>query len=112
VRGWLRRRFGGPGFRIVLRAICYQKVIPGYTGDVKTAISLPDATFERATEKSKELGISRSEFFARAAEVYLDQLAGHSLTRQIDEALETAGTDESRPVAVSAGRRRLAEDDW
>ena len=79
---------------------------------MKTAISLPDATFERATEKSKELGISRSEFFARAAEVYLDELAGHSLTRQIDEALETAGTDESGPVAVSAGRRRLAGDDW
>ena len=80
---------------------------------MKTAISLPDATFERATKKSKELGISRSEFFARAAEVYLDELAGHSLTRQIDEALgEIAGTDESGPVAVSAGRRRLAEDDW
>ena len=79
---------------------------------MKTAISLPDATFERATEKSSELGISRSEFFARAAEVYLDELAGHSLTRQIDEALETAGIDESGPVAVSAGRRRLAEDDW
>ncbi len=79
---------------------------------MKTAISLPEATFERATEKSKELGISRSEFFARAAEVYLDELAGHSLARQIDEALETAGTDESSSAAVTAGRRRLAEDDW
>jgi predicted DNA-binding protein len=79
---------------------------------MKTAISLPDSTFERATEKSKELGISRSEFFARAAEVYLDELAGHSLTRQIDEALQTAGTDESSSASVSAGRRRLAKDDW
>jgi len=79
---------------------------------MKTAISLPDATFERATRKSKELGISRSEFFARAAEVYLDKLASHSLTGEIDEALETAGTDESSSAAVTAGRRRLAEDDW
>jgi predicted DNA-binding protein len=79
---------------------------------MKTAISVPDATFERATKKSKELGISRSEFFARAAEVYLDELAGHSLTRQIDEALETTGTDESASAAVTAGRRHLAEDDW
>ena len=99
-------------FQIAPEAICEHEVIPGYTSDMKTAISLPDATFERATEKSKELGISRSEFFARAAEVYLDELAGHSLTRQIDEALETAGTDESGPVAVNTGRRRLAEDDW
>ena len=92
--------------------ICEHEVIPSYTSGMKTAISLPDATFERATEKSKELGISRSEFLARAAEIYLDELAGHSLTRQIDEALETAGTDESGPAAVSAGRRRLTEDDW
>jgi predicted DNA-binding protein len=79
---------------------------------MKTAISLPDATFERATRKSKELGISRSEFFARAAEVYLDELSSHSLTREINEALETAGTDESTSAAVTAGRRRLTEDDW
>jgi len=79
---------------------------------VKTAISLPETTFERATKKSKELGISRSEFFARAAEVYLDELAGHSLTRQIDEALETAGPDGSSSAAVTVGRHRVAEEDW
>ena len=99
-------------FQVAPEAVWEHEVIPGYTSYMKTAISLPDATFERATEKSKELGISRSEFFARAAEVYLDELAGHSLTRQIDEALETAGSDESGPVAVSAGRRQLAEEDW
>ena len=102
----------GPWVSDCCGAICEHEVIPGYTGGMKTAISLPDSTFERATEKSKELGISRSEFFARAAEVYLDELAGHSLTRQIDEALQTAGADEPSSAAVRAGRRRLAEDDW
>jgi metal-responsive CopG/Arc/MetJ family transcriptional regulator len=79
---------------------------------MKTAISLPDATFEQATEKARELGISRSEFFSRAAEVYLDELAGHSLTSQIDEVLDVAGPDESSSAAAAAGRRRLAQDDW
>jgi Ribbon-helix-helix protein, copG family len=79
---------------------------------MKTAISLPETTFEQATKKARELGISRSEFFARAAELYLDELDGHSLTRQIDEALQAAGTDESGSAAVAAGRRRLAEGDW
>lgn len=79
---------------------------------MKTAISLPDATFEKATKRARELGISRSEFFARAAEVYLDELAGHSLTSQIDEALGAAVPDESSSAAAGAGRRRLAEDDW
>jgi hypothetical protein len=88
-------------------------VIPGYTMRVKTAISVPDDTFERATKQAAELGISRSEFFARAARRYLDELASRSLTQQVDEALQAAGGDDSAAAAVAAGRRRLAaEDDW
>ncbi len=83
---------------------------------MKTAISLPDETYEQATRKAAELGISRSEFFARAARRYLHDLAAESaesLTQQIDEALEVAGVDETEDVAVAAGRRRLAqENDW
>jgi Ribbon-helix-helix protein, copG family len=91
-------------------------VIPGYTGRMKTAISLPDETYEQATRKAAELGISRSEFFARAARRYLDDLAAEaaeSLTQQIDEALAVAGVDDTEDLAVAAGRRRLADEtDW
>jgi Ribbon-helix-helix protein, copG family len=88
-------------------------VIPGYTSRMKTAISLPDETYEQATRQAAELGISRSEFFARAARRYLDDLAEESLTQQIDEALDAAGPDDSGVEAVAAGRDRLAaEDDW
>ena len=87
-------------------------VIPGYTEDVKTAISLPDETYEQATRQAAELGISRSEFFARAARSYLDELASHSLTQQINEALQTAA-DDSNAAAAAASRRYLAgQDDW
>jgi predicted DNA-binding protein len=80
---------------------------------VKTAISLSDATFERVTSKARELGISRSAFFARAVELYLDELAGHSVTEHVNEALRAAGGDESGPAAAAAGRDRLAAgDDW
>jgi hypothetical protein len=80
---------------------------------MKTAISLPDDTFEEATRQAAELGISRSEFFARAARRYLDELAEVSLTQQINEALDAAGPDDSAAFAVAAGRARLAsEDDW
>jgi metal-responsive CopG/Arc/MetJ family transcriptional regulator len=79
---------------------------------MKTAISLPDDTYEQATRQAAELGISRSEFFARAARSYLDQLAAKSLTEQINEALQNAG-DDSNGVAAAAGRRYLAgQDDW
>lgn len=80
---------------------------------MKTAISVPDDTFEEAARRAAELGISRSEFFARAARRYLDELAAQSLTHQIDQALRAAGSDDAGAAAVTAGRRRLAAgDDW
>jgi hypothetical protein len=87
-------------------------VIPGYTRGVKTAISLPDDTYEQASRRAAELGISRSEFFARAARRYLDELASRSLTQQIDEALQAAD-DDSGAAAAAAGLSYLAaRDDW
>lgn len=58
--------------------------------------------------------MSRSEFFARAAARYLDELDAESVTRQIDEALGVAGGDASSTDAVAAGRRFLAgvTDEW
>jgi metal-responsive CopG/Arc/MetJ family transcriptional regulator len=81
---------------------------------MKTAISVPDQIFEQATDQAAELGISRSEFFARAARRYLDELAAQSLTRQIDQALEAAGDDDTSAAAAAAGRHMLAagDDDW
>jgi hypothetical protein len=88
------------------------EVIPGYTEAMKTAISLPDDTYEQATRQAQALGISRSEFFARAARSYLDQLTSRSLVQQIDEALRTAD-DDSNAAAAAAGRSYLAgQDDW
>jgi hypothetical protein len=81
---------------------------------MKTAISVPDQIFEQATDQAAELGISRSEFFARAARRYLDELVAQSLTRQIDEALEAGGDDDTGAAAVAAGHHMLAagDDDW
>jgi hypothetical protein len=81
---------------------------------MKTAISVPDEIFERAASQAAELGISRSEFFARAARRYLDELAAQSLTSQIDHALQAAAGDDSGAAATAAGRRLLAagDDDW
>jgi len=80
---------------------------------VKTAISVPDDTFEQASKQAAELGISRSEFFARAARRYLDELASRSLTQQVNEALRVAGSDDSAAAAAQSGRQRLAAgDEW
>jgi len=86
-------------------------VIPGYTRRMKTAISLPDDTYEAAVRRAAELGMSRSEFFAVATRRYLDELDTRSLTARIDEALERAVSDDSSAAAVAAGRRRLMSQD-
>lgn len=90
-------------------------VIPGYTRGVKTAISVPDETFERVSRRAAALGMSRSEFFARAAQRYLEQLDVESLTDQIDSALETLDAPSAaQQDAVAVGRRvvETADDDW
>lgn len=84
-------------------------VIPGYTQCVKTAISVPDDTFERASRRAHDLGMSRSEFFSRAASRYLDELDDESLTRQIDDALIALGEDGTAAAAVAVGRRVVAD---
>lgn len=89
-------------------------VIPGYTTAMKTAISVPDETFDRVSRTASDLGMSRSEFFARAATRYLDELDAQSLTAQIDSALEHVGGAGEESVAVDVGRRVLGalDDKW
>lgn len=53
---------------------------------MKTAISLPDAVFRQVERKARQLGLSRSEFFARAAQRYLESLQDEAVTASYDEA--------------------------
>ncbi len=82
---------------------------------MKTAISVPDEIFERVCLRARALGMSRSEFFARAAQRYLEDLDAEPLSDQIDSALASlGGTDDARQDAVAVGRRVLgaADHDW
>lgn len=89
-------------------------VIPGYTREMKTAISVPQETFEKVEQCAATLGVSRSEFYTQAVRRYLDELEAHDLPGQINSALTLAEADDSNAVAVQAGRRRVAElsGDW
>lgn len=85
---------------------------PVILSHLKTAISLPDETFDRASRRARELGLSRSQFFAIAAQSYLDTLDRQSLTARIDQALALVGDDPETAAVIRAGRRLLAQDDW
>jgi hypothetical protein len=82
---------------------------------MKIAISVSAETFEKATRRAHDLGISRSEFFSRAAARYLDELDAESVTRQIDVVVVAqAERGDSAADAVAMGRRVLADasGDW
>jgi metal-responsive CopG/Arc/MetJ family transcriptional regulator len=76
---------------------------------MKTAISVPDETFQRVERAAKRLGVSRSEFYARAAQSWLDALEDEDTTDAIDTAIdglpvELAFTD-AAAAALAAGDR-------
>lgn len=59
--------------------------------------------------------MSRSEFFSRAAQRYLEELDSDSLTAQIDRVVERLdGSDDAQAAAVAAGKQLLSavEDEW
>jgi metal-responsive CopG/Arc/MetJ family transcriptional regulator len=76
---------------------------------MKTAISVPDDTFERVEQAAKRLGVSRSEFYARAAQSWLDALEDEDTTDAINSAIaglpvDTAFTDAAAAVLTSDHR--------
>jgi metal-responsive CopG/Arc/MetJ family transcriptional regulator len=73
---------------------------------VKTAISLPDETFARVERAAERLGVSRSEFFARAAERWLADLDDASITDAINAAL----TDQQDTAFTNAAAAALPAD--
>jgi metal-responsive CopG/Arc/MetJ family transcriptional regulator len=70
---------------------------------VKTAISVPDATFRRVDGAAKRMGVSRSEFFARAAERWLDALDDDGTTEAINRAIAGQTADHEFTEAAAAG---------
>ncbi|GAA2802217.1 CopG family transcriptional regulator [Crossiella cryophila] len=85
------------------------------TLSTKTAISVPRETFLQVEVYADRLGVTRSEFFTRAARFYLEHIDEESLTNQINAALAyVEGPDTTTTAAVAAGRRHLAgmADEW
>lgn len=76
---------------------------------MKTAISLPDETFERVERAAAKLGVSRSEFFARAAERWLDALDDDRTTDAINRAI--AGLEDDAAFANAAAAALVSDRD-
>ncbi len=69
---------------------------------MKTAISLPDDTFRRVDQAAKRMGLSRSEFFVRAAEGWLEALEDEGVTDAINRVVDDAPVDHAFTDAAAA----------
>ncbi len=52
---------------------------------MKIAVSIPDSTFSKAEHHAKKMGGSRSKFYARALEEYIERIEGEATKRQLNE---------------------------
>jgi NAD(P)H-dependent FMN reductase len=62
-----------------------KKLYPGYTKNMKTAVSLSDALFEVAEQTAQYMGISRSRLYANALEDYISRHSGEMITQKLNE---------------------------
>ena len=69
---------------------------------MKTAISVPDETFRRVEQAAKRLGVSRSQFYAQAAQSRLDALEDEDTTEAINRAVDGAPSDSAFTEAAAA----------
>lgn len=76
---------------------------------MKTAISIPDPVFRQVEEHAHRLGLSRSEFFTRAAARWIDELDEDDLTAAINAALAQAGNDGNEEFMVRAAELVLTD---
>lgn len=79
---------------------------------MKTAISVPDPTFVAVEDAAAKLGISRSEFYARAAQRWVDQLDDDGITAQINASLEGIDQAEDNAFVRTAATKSLARGEW
>lgn len=80
---------------------------------MKTAISIPNHLFEAAESRAKQLGISRSEFYATAVAEKLQAMDDESITDMLNSIYaddhESSQLDQ---VLQTMQFQSLPEDDW
>lgn len=81
---------------------------------MKTAISLDDELFAAADAQAKELGVSRSEFFADSVRRRLREIEDAKITEAINRVCDNpASADiETRELVRSAAKRTFERSEW
>ena len=75
---------------------------------MKTAVSLPDELFERAEHVASEMGVPRSNLYARAIAEFVDRHETERTTARLDALYSELSTE--RPVVHP--RAVFADVEW
>ncbi len=78
---------------------------------MKTAISIPNSVYEAAEKLAARLGISRSELYARAVEVFVRRHESEDLTARINRVCDRVDTSLD-PALRGAQNESLPRDEW
>jgi metal-responsive CopG/Arc/MetJ family transcriptional regulator len=78
---------------------------------MKVAVSIPDDVFGEADQVADRLGVSRSEFYARAIAAYLDKVRSKRVREALDRVYATEGSSVD-PRLVAAQFAVVPREDW
>ncbi len=78
---------------------------------MKTAVSLPDDIYERAEHAARQLGVNRSQFYARALSKYLQDIGPDPVTELLNEFAAEHAKD-TAPRSSEAARSIIDSGGW
>ena len=78
---------------------------------MKTAISIPDKTFQAAEMLAQRLGISRSELYSSAIRKYIKDNKNQCVTEKLNQ-IYTSETNSLEEDYYSLQTHTLQGDDW
>jgi predicted transcriptional regulator len=78
---------------------------------MKTAISLPDATFSAAEALARRLGMSRSQLYRRALEKFIDAERRSDVTDRLNN-IYSEDSSEFDPVFAQIQLNSLPTEEW
>ena len=78
---------------------------------MKTAISLPDALFEKAERLAANLGLNRGQLFACALEAYIERHDNEAVMERLNQvyAVEQASVDE---IMLEMQTQTIRDEGW
>ena len=79
---------------------------------MKTAISIPNPIFREAESAARRMGVSRSEFFTRAAERLVALMRDEAITASYNAGFGTKESTADRAFRRKATRKVLASVEW